>query len=203
MFKISILLLSLLVTCCWAARLEGSIAQNSLIQDLGDLEPTASVLLNGGEYTALVQKDGKFIFPDVGDGNYFLEVQSVNYVFPKIRVDIQGETVKGAYSALGSEWATTGYELAHPFALKAKANAEYFLKREGFNVMNMFKNPMMLMMGLSAIMLFALPKMMAQINPEDMEEFNKAQVDAQKMMSVPGLGQILGAQSAQQTKRRK
>jgi hypothetical protein len=42
------------------------------------------------------------------------------------------------------------------------------------------------------------------LDPEDMEEFNKAQTDAQKMMKdVPGLGNLLGAQSAQQTKRRK
>ncbi|CAO3681982.1 unnamed protein product [Umbelopsis vinacea] len=142
--------------------------------------------------------------PAVPNGNYFLEVQSVNYVFPKIRVDVEDENVRGAYSALGSDWATTGYEVPYPFVIKAKADAEYFLKREGFNVMNMFKNPMMIMMGLSAVMLFALPKMMANINPEDMEEFNKAQTDAQKMMKdVPGLGNLLGAQSAQQTKRRK
>ncbi|KAJ2962125.1 hypothetical protein NQZ79_g2693 [Umbelopsis isabellina] len=56
----------------------------------------------------------------------------------------------------------------------------------------MFKNPMLIMMGVSAVMLFALPKMMSNINPEDMEDFNKAQVDAQKMMSDVGLGKFLG-----------
>jgi hypothetical protein len=29
--------------------------------------------------------------------------------------------------------------------------------------MNMFKNPMMIMMGLSAVMMFVMPKMMANI----------------------------------------
>lgn len=45
----------------------------------------------------------------------------------KIRVDVEDENVRGAYSALGSDWATTGYEVPYPFVIKAKAGAEYFL----------------------------------------------------------------------------
>ncbi|CAM0135778.1 unnamed protein product [Umbelopsis sp. WA50703] len=191
MLRFAALFASLFATVCWAVQLEGSIAYNSLIQDSGDLESTASALLNGGEYSTLIRKNGKFVFPDVPNGSYFLEIQSVNYIFPKLRVDINDDGVKGAYSVLGSEWDSTGYEVAYPFVLKAKAETEYFMAK-GFNVMNMFKNPMLIMMGVSAVMLFAMPKMMANINPEDMEDFNKAQVDAQKMMSDVGLGQFLG-----------
>ncbi|KAG2188585.1 hypothetical protein INT44_001340 [Umbelopsis vinacea] len=204
MLKLNILLASLFATCCFAARLEGSIEKNAMLPDLADLESTASVLLNGGEYSTFVQKDGRFIFPEVPSGNYFLEIQSVNYIFPKLRVDVGDDSVKGAFSSLGSDWATTGYEVTYPFVLKAKAPAEYFFKREGFNVMNMFKNPMMIMMGVSALMMFAMPKMMANIRPEDMEDFNKAQADAQKMMSdVPSFGKFLQAPAQPQNKRRK
>ncbi|KAH8554489.1 hypothetical protein BGW37DRAFT_479924 [Umbelopsis sp. PMI_123] len=204
MLKFNILFASLLATCCFAARLEGSIAKNGLLQDLANLEAAATVQLNGGEYSTFVQGDGRFIFPEVPRGSYFLEIQSVNYIFPKLRVDVGDDTVKGAYSSLGSEWSSTGYEVTYPFVLKAKAPAEYFFKREGFNIMNMFKNPMMIMMGMSALMLVVLPKMMANISPEDMEDFNKAQADAQKMMSeVPSIGKLLQASSPPQSKRRK
>ncbi|KAJ2962120.1 hypothetical protein NQZ79_g2694 [Umbelopsis isabellina] len=120
---------SLFATVCWAVRLEGSIAYNSVIQalDSGDLESTASALLNGGEYSTLIRKDGKFVFPEVPNGNYFLEIQSVNYIFPKIRVDINDDGVTGAYSVLGSEWDSTGYEVPYPFTIKAKAETEYFM----------------------------------------------------------------------------
>lgn len=42
------------------------------------------------------------------------------------------------------------------------------------------------------------------LGPEDMEDFNKAQADAQKMMSdVPSLGKFLQPPTQPQNKRRK
>lgn len=60
--------------------------------------------------------------------------------------------------------------------------------------MGMFKNPMMLMMGVSAIMMFFMPKMMKSLqnmDPEAANEISKSQADAQKMLSdMPSLSQM-------------
>ena len=58
----------------------------------------------------------------------------------------------------------------------------------------MFKNPMMLMMGFSAIMMFFMPKMMKSLqnmDPEAANDISKSQADAQKMLSdMPSLSQM-------------
>lgn len=60
--------------------------------------------------------------------------------------------------------------------------------------MGMFKNPMMLMMGFSAIMMFFMPKMMKSLqnmDPEAANDISKSQADAQKMLSdMPSLSQM-------------
>lgn len=45
----------------------------------------------------------------------------------------------------------------------------HFEKREGMKVGGMFKNPMTIMMILSMGMMFFLPKMMANLDPEQLE----------------------------------
>ncbi|KAG0182362.1 hypothetical protein DFQ29_004602 [Apophysomyces sp. BC1021] len=130
-----------------------------------------------------------------------MEVQSIDYIFPQLRVDVQEEIVRAAYTGLGSGWDSTGSTVNYPVEWRAKAEAEYFMERQGFNVMGMFKNPMFLMLGFSAVMMFVLPKMMANIDPEAMNEITQSQTDAQKMLyDMPSLSQMFGQTSQQQQK---
>ncbi len=46
----------------------------------------------------------------------------------------------------------------YPIQLQAHSEWEYFNKREAFKIFSLLKNPMVLMMGFSVIMMFALPK---------------------------------------------
>lgn len=57
-----------------------------------------------------------------------LEVQSIEHVFPKIRVDINEENqVLAAYTGLGIDWNQRGYSVVYPLEIQAKAEAEYFM----------------------------------------------------------------------------
>jgi hypothetical protein len=74
-----------------------------------------------------------YIFPKVEDFMHGLQWHYyVSNIHLKLRVDVGDDTVKGAFSSLGSDWATTGYEVTYPFVLKAKAPAEYFFVRDPF-----------------------------------------------------------------------
>jgi len=73
---------------------------------------------------------------------------------------------------------------AHPFAVLAKRRNNYFVPAESFNVLGMFKSPMMLLMLGSGIMMFAMPWLMSNMDPEAVE-------DAKKMQA-----KIFGAQAA-------
>lgn len=66
--------------------------------------------------------------PHVRPGSYLLEVQSIDHVYPKIRVDINEENqVQAAYTGLGIDWNQRGYSVVYPLEIQAKAEAEYFM----------------------------------------------------------------------------
>ncbi|ORY99886.1 hypothetical protein BCR43DRAFT_125960 [Syncephalastrum racemosum] len=194
----------LLLTIFWvslaqATSVIGKLIPNGIL-DITKLDPSTRAILNGGVYSAPVRLDGSFELRDIAPGSYLLEIESINYIFPKLRVDVKDETVKAAYTALGVNWDSTGYSVSHPFELGAKAPSIYFAERQGFNVLGMFKNPMFLMIGFSGLMMLVLPKMMANMDPEALKEMSQSQADAQKMMSdMPSLAKMLGnAQQPQQ-----
>ncbi|CDS05025.1 hypothetical protein LRAMOSA07554 [Lichtheimia ramosa] len=199
-----------LTTLCQAALVSGSIATNAILTDLNQLRPSTRVLLDGGKYTSHITTNGRFEFSNIEPGSYLLEVQSVDYIFPKLRLEVDHDKglTRAAYSIYGQSWDKTGYTVEQPLELRAKAVANYFMQRQGFNVFGLFKNPMFLMLGVSGLMLLVMPKMMQNLDPEALKEISQTQADAQKMMSdMPSLAKMLGGQqpanpSRQQQQRR-
>ena len=53
--------------------------------------------------------------------------------------------------------------------------------------MSIFANPMMLMMGFSLIMIFALPRMMSNMDPEILKEINEKSKSNAAMLTQPQL----------------
>ncbi|KAI7888198.1 uncharacterized protein EV154DRAFT_321265 [Mucor mucedo] len=193
---LSLIIASFLVTFASALKLQGKIIPNSIISDVSKIDSsTTRVVLNGNQHTAHIKVNGEFTFPDVKEGSYLLEVQSIEHIFPKLRVDINNEDkVRASYTAFGVDWNQRGVSVEYPLEIQAKQESEYFMERQGFNVMGMFKNPMFLMLGVSAVMMFFMPKLMKTIkdmDPEAMEEMSQTQTDAQKMLNdMPGLSQM-------------
>ncbi|KAI9490584.1 hypothetical protein BDB00DRAFT_538448 [Zychaea mexicana] len=196
-----ILIAACLVALAESATVTGSIGINAILPDIKKLRPTTRVALNGGAYSALVTANGQFEIPDVDTGSYVLEVQAIDYVFPKLRLDVvkdQGIT-RAAYTGYGTSFESRGYSVEQPLELRAKAPATYFVERKGFNVLAMFKNPMFLMIGFSALMMFVLPKIMANMDPEALKEMSQSQADAQKMVSdMPSLSDMFSNARNQQ-----
>ncbi|KAG2193312.1 hypothetical protein INT46_008522 [Mucor plumbeus] len=188
--------ISLLVAIASALNIQGKIIPNTVLNDVSRIDSsTTRIVLNGAQYTAHIKSNGEFNIPHVQPGSYLLEVQSIEHVFPKIRVDVNEENeVQATYTGLGIDWNQRGYSVVYPLEIQAKAETEYFMQRQGFNIMGMFKNPMMLMMGFSAIMMFFMPKMMKSLqnmDPEAANDISKSQADAQKMLSdMPSLSQM-------------
>ncbi|KAG1441342.1 hypothetical protein G6F56_011529 [Rhizopus delemar] len=88
----------------------------------------------------------------------------------QIRVDIkEDETIWAAYTGLGRDWNQFGNRVGYPFELQAKAEADYFVQRQGFSLMSIFGNKMFLMMGVSGLMMLFMPKMMKQMQEMNQE----------------------------------
>merc|ERR1712032_89062 len=53
------------------------------------------------------------------------------------------------------------------------ANLNFFEKREGFKISSILMNPMALMMGVTLVIMLVMPKMMANMDPEQLKEMQQ------------------------------
>ncbi|KAJ1921593.1 hypothetical protein H4219_000631 [Mycoemilia scoparia] len=185
MIRISFLVL--FVALCISARIgyaldgrytvRGSIVTNQNLEDLSELDSRTKVIVNGGEYVGYIRTDGSFAIHNVPAGESLLEVVSPNFEFPKIRLDITSKDGKAIvaprFTQQGHEWTPNVPTVDYPLVLSALGKYEFIIPREGFNVIGMLMNPYMMMVGFSLIMIFVLPKLQANMDPEALETSNK------------------------------
>jgi hypothetical protein len=140
---------------------------------------TTKVTLNHGERSTYSRADGSFSVYNVEPGIHVLDVQSVTHHFSQIKIQLLEEDM-GSPKCLEYFYpGATKQPAAYPLALNAIATYDYFEKRQGFSIFSMLKNPMVLMMGFSAVLMFIMPKMMEGLEPEDKERM-KQQMEMQK-----------------------
>jgi hypothetical protein len=136
------------------------------------LGSSTTVLLNGGEYTAFLQRDGAFEFTDVASGVYLLEVQvgrsaslapspgahartlmstwqNVDVLCEPARVEVAGNAGEGAvrarvYHPLAG--AAAGRTLPYPLAIACDKRVQHFVPREPFSLWNLIKGSPLMMM---------------------------------------------------------
>ena len=137
------------------------------------------VVLNGGEYSSLSSLDGSFTFYDVDAGIYLLEVLCVEFAFPQMKVKIENYEDNTAGSISVVEYKYPGANRTpgtHPIKLVALTPLKYFQDPPRFNILGfLMGNPMILITVLSAGMMYLFPKMLQNMDPEAMKEFEKVQ----------------------------
>ena len=111
---------------------------------------------------------------------FTMEVQSMDVVFPLVRMEYDEMKQEWrAFSMLpGVEWnaePNARLSTAPIFLLEATEVKDYFTRRESFSLMSLLANPMFLMMGVSVLMLVAMPKLMENMDPEAVKEAKEAQ----------------------------
>ncbi|CAJ0644523.1 16227_t:CDS:2 [Entrophospora sp. SA101] len=132
--------------------IEGRFALNQVVRDISQLEPTTKVIL---------------------DGSYLLEVLSRKFIYPKLRIDVSSTGIKPTVIITGSEWNSNSPKLQYPLELYARARSEYFTVKEGFSIISVFANPYIIMLGFSVLMLFIMPKMMANMDQDALKEMQE------------------------------
>ena len=115
----------------------------------------ARVLLNGGESVGVIRADGSFQLHNVLAGrSYTIDVSMPEYQFATVRVDISNKV--GQKGKMKASLASTKAKLAYPLVLKPTIKTEYFQKREPVNFFGMLKNPMVIMMGITLLMVVVM-----------------------------------------------
>jgi len=135
------------------------------------------VVLDQGERTAVPRSDGYFILQDILPGTHLLEVVAVGAVFPALRVDISARHQGRVRASYVDDQRR---QLAAPLLIEpVKKDVDYFEQRAQFNLAALLKNPMVWMVGITLFMMLVLPKMMENMDPEELkrmqEHMNKNQ----------------------------
>ena len=121
-------------------KIEGKVLVNNVESEDWLLETT--VCLDGGEYCGFLKSSGNFVIHNVPPGSYLVEVFSPNYFFESVRVDISSKNGKIRARKVNLLKATAVVHLPYPLRFRVDKQANFFEKRESWNILSMLKNPM-------------------------------------------------------------
>lgn len=150
---------------------------------------TTKISVNHGAYTTYSRRDGNFTLYDLPPGIYQIDVLSVHHHFSQVKCqykpDLQLEQ-KPTLSCLEYIYPGSAKRvLDEILVIHALAEVNYFEERKGFSLFSVLKNPMLLMMIVMVGMMYMMPKLMEDMNPEERAQMKKQmamQQDPTKML---------------------
>lgn len=140
--------------------------------ELGDLPPAAlSVRLDTNQY-ALVRKDGSFVFRHVAPGVHEMSVVDPIRQFSRLIVVVDESEVTKVVELAPNPTPNLppSKRQLSSVVLRPVLLLDYFEKRQQMTLASVFANPMMLMMVFTLAMGLLMPKMMENIDPEELKQ---------------------------------
>lgn len=170
-------LLLIFPAVCWAYTIRGSIDTSVFPLSSADFAGTTIKLTSknlGPSHETYLQKSGSFVFTNVTSlGTYLLTLDSItlsttDYSAFRIVIEANQVTANKVYS--GHDWETdVGPLVEYPVAFEPLYRPQYVVEREKFSAIAMLKSPMVLLTLGSLVMVFLLPKMMENLDPEALQ----------------------------------
>ncbi|KAF8245795.1 hypothetical protein K440DRAFT_633090 [Wilcoxina mikolae CBS 423.85] len=157
-----------------ATAIRGSIPPSNLLINPSELPADTIITLttSGIKRSTLLRADNSFVFRNVSEGSYILDTSCSTHHFAPLRVDV---TRDGGVSVVqtfrGNAWSNSGEKRGTPIELRPVKVAEYYVAREGFNLIKMLSSPMILIAIVSLVSIVFLPKMLDKMDPEFKAEF--------------------------------
>ncbi|KAG2298702.1 hypothetical protein Bca52824_035174 [Brassica carinata] len=145
------------------------------------------VILNGGQSVTFLRPDGYFTFHKVPAGTHLIEVSAMGYFFSPVRVDVSARH-HGKVHATLTETRRSLTELV----LEPLREEQYYEIREPFSILSIVKSPMGLMVGFMVVVVFLMPKLMENIDPEEMKQAQ----EEMRRQGVPSLSSLLPSAGA-------
>jgi len=140
----------------------------------------AKVILDGGVMSALPTSDGYFVINGVNQGAHLLQVVHPRLIFDHVRIEAQ--EVKGASMKMTAYMADLehgrGAKLKYPLGLAPSGMFAYLEKREEFNILSVFKNPMAIVSLISFGFMFLLPKLQPMLEEDKRQRLEAEQHEA-------------------------
>ncbi|CAB4266796.1 unnamed protein product [Prunus armeniaca] len=140
------------------------------------------VILNAGQSVTFLRPDGFFSFHNVPAGTHLIEVTAIGYFFSPVRVDVSARNPGKVQAAL-----TENRRGLNEFVLEPLREEQYYEIREPFSIMSLVKSPMGLMVGFMVIVVFLMPKLVENMDPEEMRRTQ----EEMRNQGVPSLANLL------------
>uniref|UniRef100_T2M5J5 UPF0480 protein C15orf24 n=1 Tax=Hydra vulgaris TaxID=6087 RepID=T2M5J5_HYDVU len=173
-------------------KIEGKV---SVLQSSGENKNTewmqdTVVIVDGGNYRGFLKEDGTFVVSSIPSGTYIVEVASPNYQFELMRVDI---TKGGKIRVRKVNFLSINSVQTAPYPLNffATERAAFFELREEWKVKDFLFNPMVLMMVLPFLFIFAMPKLVAMADPEAQKEMQSQMSVLNNPQKLPDLSEMM------------
>ncbi|CAA6661460.1 unnamed protein product [Spirodela intermedia] len=188
-----LVLLILLVTSAHAISQAGNGAGYSVAgrikfdgSGLHTKKSNVKIILNGGQRVTFARHNGYFSFHNVPAGTHLIEVSAMGFLFSPVRVDISARN-PGKIQAVLTENRRALSELI----LEPLREEQYYEVKEPFSIMSLVKSPMGLMMGFMLVVVFVMPKLVENMDPE---EIRRAQ-EEMRSQGVPSFSNLLSGQA--------
>jgi len=147
---------------------------------------TTKISLDNSKYMTYSRADGSFVFFDVPPGVHQLDVHSPTHHFGQIKILLQEESMDAPKCLEYAYPGAAKLAVTYPLVLTPHATYDYFEPEKGFSIFSLLKNPMVLMMLVSAGIMLGMPKLMEGLDPEEKEQMRKqmqAQTNPTEMLS--------------------
>ncbi|TPX11040.1 uncharacterized protein E0L32_008077 [Thyridium curvatum] len=158
----------------------------------GALPPSTHATLSAqhASHRAALSAANAFVFRNVTPGSYLADVHCPTHAFHPLRIDVEADSgglllaVRAWETYRGNDWDNRGEALAVAatasgsgayLSARALGPKAYYTERQGFSLMSILGNPMILM-GLVSMGLFVgMPYLMENMDPEMKAEFEQRQ----------------------------
>ncbi|KAL1607400.1 hypothetical protein SLS59_002367 [Nothophoma quercina] len=168
----------------------------------------ATLQSSGPPLDAYLTRSNTFNFNNVSAGSYLATVHCRDYAFEPLRIDVsveeavegsgdKKEVIRAWQTFLGNEWENKGEsrgEGGNGLVIEARpvGQKQFYQERAGFSPLSFLKNPMILMAVFSGLLMFGMPKLMENMDPE-----MKAEMEEMQKNGVLGSGSTNTAQQIQ------
>ncbi|QSZ34530.1 hypothetical protein DSL72_006124 [Monilinia vaccinii-corymbosi] len=141
-------------------------------------------------HTAPLSPSNSFSFRNLTSGSYLLAISSPTHAFIPLRIDIHTASsepnsipIEAFTTFRANEWSNKGEIIPvsklgddkYTAEVKVLAEKNYYLERVGFSPLSLLKNPMILIAGFSMVIVFGMPYLMDNMDPELKAEFEERQ----------------------------
>ncbi|CAO2648558.1 Nn.00g078250.m01.CDS01 [Neocucurbitaria sp. VM-36] len=190
--KASLTTLASLASLTSAARFLLQIPNTALVNPSTLPSTTHATLQSSGPLlNAYLTRSNTFNFNNISSGSYLATIHCRDYAFEPLRIDVgvdeavdgsedKKEVIKAWQTFLGNEWDNKGEsrgEGGNGLVVEVRpVTMKYFYQeRQGFSPLSFLKSPMILMALFSMVLIFGMPKLMENMDPEMKQEFEDMQ----------------------------